>query len=83
MINWQVTAKTIYCDSVDDEVTVIVYKNGKTQCTGFQKYNQPNDITSIVIKKKSRHLKRPLKCEGDRCLRISEYKEKILAEEGK
>ena len=81
--DWQVTAKTIFCDSVDDEVTVMVYKNGSTRCTGSQKYNQPNDITLGMIKKKSKRVRKPIKCEGDRCLRISQYREKILAEEGK
>ena len=26
MVNWQVTATTIYCDAVDDEITLLVYK---------------------------------------------------------
>jgi hypothetical protein len=78
--DWQVTAKTIFCDSVDDEVTVMVYKNGSTRCTGSQKYNQPNDITLGMIKKKNRRRNKPIKCEGDRCLRISQYRENILAE---
>ena len=83
MTDWQITAKTIFCDSVDDEVTVMVFKNGSTRCTGSQKYNHPNDITLSIIRKKSRNLKKPIKCEGEQCLRISQYKEKILAEEPK
>jgi hypothetical protein len=83
MTNWQITAKTIFCESVDDEVTVIVYKNGSTRCTGSQKYNQPNDITLSMIRKKTRKLKRPVKCEGEKCLRLSQYRDKILTEETK
>jgi len=79
--NWQITAKTIFCDSVDDEVTVMVFKNGSTRCTGSQKYNQPNDITLGLIKKKTKRAKRPIKCEGDGCIRVSQYQEKIMAEE--
>jgi hypothetical protein len=78
---WQVTAKTIYCDAVDDEVTMLVYKDFSAHCTGYKKYNQPNDITRGLIKKKTRQLKRLLKCEGEQCPRVVSYKEKIQAEE--
>jgi hypothetical protein len=83
MTSWQITAKTILCEAVDDEVTVLVYKNGSIRCTGSRKYNQPSDVTMNVIKKKTRRLKRPVKCEGDPCSRVMEYKNKILAEETK
>lgn len=81
MPNWQITAKTILCEAVDDEVTVLVYKNGSTRCTGCQKYNQPNDVIRALVREKARKLKRPLKCEGEQCLRQSQYRDKILAEE--
>ncbi len=83
MTNRQITAKTIFCDAVDDEVTVLVYKDGSTRCTGFKKYNQPNSITLGLIRKKARQLKKPIKCEGEQCFRQSQYKNKILAEERK
>jgi hypothetical protein len=81
MAGWQITAKTIYCDAVDDEVTVIVSQNGSTRCTGCRKYNQPNDITLGIIREKARRLKRPIKCEGEPCSRVTQYKEQIMAEE--
>ena len=83
MTDWQITAKTIFCESVDDEVTVIIHKNGLTRCTGSQKYNQPNDITLAVVRQKTGRLKRPIKCEGEPCSRTSQYKNQILAEESK
>ncbi len=82
MVNWEITARTIYCDAVDDEVTVLIYKNGSVRCTGYQKYNRPDDITRDIIKQKSRRLKRTVKCEGEDCPRVVQYKEKIMAEEG-
>ena len=30
-------APTRYCDAVDDEVTILVYKDWSTRCTGYQK----------------------------------------------
>ena len=40
MPGWQITAKTIFCDAVDDEVTVMVYKDGSTRCTGYKKIEE-------------------------------------------
>lgn len=81
MTGWQITAKTIFCDAVDDEVTVLIYKDGSTRCTGHRKYDEPNDITLQTIKEKTRKLKRPVKCEGEGCPRVIQYREKILTEE--
>jgi hypothetical protein len=83
MPDWQITAKTIFCESVDDEVTWLVYRNGTTRCTGCRKYSQPNDITRKVIREKTRRLKRPITCEGENCPDISVYKDQILGEEAK
>ena len=83
MVGWQITAKTIYCDAVDDEVTLLIYKDKRANCTGYKKYNQPNAITVSTIKRKTKSLKRPVKCEGEDCSRLSRYKENILTEEAK
>jgi len=40
MVNWQVTEVTIYCDAVDDEVTIQVYKDGSVKCTGYEEKRQ-------------------------------------------
>lgn len=81
MRDWQITAKTIFCDAVDDEVTLMVYKNGTVRCTGSSKFGRPNDITWQIIKQKNQRLKRRIKCEGEPCFRLNEYCDKILNEE--
>jgi hypothetical protein len=81
MTSWQITAKTIFCNAVDDEVTILVYKNGTARCTGCQKYSKPNDFTRSVVKKKTRHFKSPIQCQGEQCARVTQYKEKTLAED--
>ena len=83
MVNWQVTATTICCDAVDDEVTLMVYKDGSTKCTGYEKYRQPNKETSKLLERKSKQLNRKLECEGQECYRVIQYKEKLFAEEAK
>jgi hypothetical protein len=82
MTNWQVTAKTIYCDAVDDEVTILIYKDLTARCTGCQKYERPDQITQGLIRQKSKNSKRPPRCEGEQCPRVTAYKQKIRAEEG-
>jgi hypothetical protein len=83
MTEWQTTAKTIYCDAVDDEVTILVFKDFAVHCTGYKKYSELNDVTLNIIKAKSSKLKHPVKCEGEGCPRVLGYKEKIRAEDSK
>ncbi len=82
MVDWQVTATTIYCDAVDDDVTIIVYKDWSTGCTGYKKYKEaPTRDTSKALAKKSKKLGRNLECEGPECSRVIAYKDKLKAEE--
>ena len=41
MVDWEVTATTIFCESVNDEVTIIVSGDGAAKCSGRQKYEKP------------------------------------------
>ena len=79
MANWQLTATTIYCDAVDDEVTILVYKDRSVQCTGYRKYGDSN----MLAKKQGKQLKRQAKCEGLECSRVIKYKDKLFVEETK
>jgi len=80
--NWQKTATTIYCDAVDDFVTMLVFKDWSTKCIGYSKYveNINKDI-SKELNKRGKQVGRELKCEGPECYRVIEYKDKLLAEE--
>jgi hypothetical protein len=79
--DWQVTATTIYCDAVDDEVTVLVYKDWSTRCTGYIKYRESAKAAANQLRKKAKRLGRPLECEGLECRRVTQYKEKLAREE--
>ena len=83
MVNWRITAKTIYCEAVDDEVTLLVYKDGSARCTGCKKYGEPGEEMVNLVKRKSKQLKRQPKCDGPDCYRIIEYRDKLFAEEAK
>jgi len=81
MVNWQVTATTIYCDVVDDEVTLLVYKDGSAKCIGYSKYGKHDRETLNLLRRKSKQLKRHLECEGPECYRVIQYRDKLFAEE--
>jgi hypothetical protein len=81
MTDWQVTAATIFCDAVADEVTVLVYRDFSVGCTGYQQYYQPSRETLKSLEKRGKKLTRPLKCEGLECYRVASYREKLRAEE--
>jgi hypothetical protein len=81
MVNWQVTATTIYCDAVDEDVTLMVYKDGSTKCVGYDRYQQRSKETRKLMEKKSGELNRKLECEGPECQRVIQYRDKLFAEE--
>jgi len=83
MVDWQVTATTIYCDAVDDEVTVIVDKDWSLKCTGYSQYGVPGRGKTAQLKKKGSQRKRELGCEGLECQRVVRYREKLIAEEAR
>ncbi len=81
-MEWQVTAKAIYCDAVDDDVVIMVYRDGNVRCTGYQKYIERGDKESgSVLKKKSQALNRELKCVGPLDIRVTSYRDTLLASE--
>ncbi|MCX8125588.1 MAG: hypothetical protein N3E40_00390 [Dehalococcoidia bacterium] len=81
MINWRITATTVYCDAVDDEVTLIVHKDGTARCTGLQKYTRQSRETVREIRNKSRKLGRQVACRGQTCTVAADYRDRLFAEE--
>ena len=79
MVDWEVTATTILCDDVDDEVTIIVNKDGTVTCTGSKKYLKPNKEKSKELKKKSRETGKPLSCKGDACSKVPRYRDELMS----
>lgn len=83
MADWQITATTIYCEDVDDEVTVIVQRDGTVRCVGFARYGKLDKDTARMMEQKSRQLQRRLECTGPECHRVTDYRDRLLAEEAK
>jgi len=82
MVDWKVTATTIYCDAVDANVTIMVYKDRSAKCAGYGKFGEgftkdrPN-----ILKKKRRRLDRKLRCEGPECSRVIMFRDEVFAKE--
>ena len=66
MGDWQITATTIYCNEVGDEVTVMVSGDWSVACTGFIRTSKVKGRTS---------------CEGLDCHQVTGYVAKLKAEE--
>jgi hypothetical protein len=82
MVDWQVTAKAIYCDAVEDDVVIMVFADGSAKCTGYSKYGVAgNPESRASLKKKSRTLKRELGCEGPQDRRITDYQQSVFEQE--
>jgi len=82
VIDWQVTAKTIYCDAVDDDVTIMVYKDWSTRCTGYKKYVESlNKETAKMLKRKAKRLGRNLRCEGPLDYRVADYRDILMIQD--
>jgi hypothetical protein len=78
-VNWQVTATTLYCQAIAEEVTVMVYKDGSIKCTGCNKY--ASAAGEQALSKRSRQLKRDLACAGPEGPATTAYRDKLYAEE--
>jgi hypothetical protein len=80
MVDWEVTATTIFCDAVDDEVTLIVSGTGTLKCSGRQKYENPGKDTKKLLIRKSKSGGKLLACKGEGCPTVKQYREKMLGE---
>ena len=80
MADWQVTANTIDCKAVAEEVTIIVNRDWSVKCSGCDKFANSRRA-QIKLVERSMNLRRSLECRGLQCSRITEYIEKLKSEE--
>jgi len=80
MVDWEVTATTIFCETVNDEVTLIIKPGGPVICTGRQKYENAGKEAGKVLKQKSKVSGKQLKCIGENCAELKQYRSKMLGE---
>ena len=80
MANWMITATTIYCEAVDDEVTLVVYRDGTSRCTGRKKSGKPDKEAAKLAKTRSKPPGKQTGCAEPECHRLIQYRDKSLAE---
>jgi len=80
-VDWQVTATTIYCDAVDEEVTIQVFKDWSAVCSGHRRYREPSPDAAKELERRSKRLGRKAHCEGIDCRRVTGYRQKLQEEE--
>jgi hypothetical protein len=82
LIDWQVTATTVYCDAVDSDVTLMVYKDGSFRCAEMRKYGDAATKDNLsALKKRAAKAGRTLACEGENCPRQTAYRDRVFAGE--
>ena len=80
MVDWQITAATLYCPFVADEATIIVNSDWTVRCTGYDKYAHGRRA-SVELVKRSIEKQQTLECQGLDCQTIASYKQKLKNEE--
>jgi hypothetical protein len=77
MTDWEITATTVYCDAVGDEVTLIIHRDGTSRCTGRQKYTGKGKEATGNGKKGPRGEKHAV-CRGADCPRVTQYRDSLI-----
>lgn len=75
MVDWQITATTINCDAIDDEATLMVFKDGSVKCAAYPRYCPPDKRTAAALAKRAEKSGRHLECEGPLCSRMTRYRD--------
>jgi hypothetical protein len=83
MVDWEITATTIYCEDVDDEVTLLISADGTVKCTGRERYTSKDKDVIKAVKKKSKLTGKRPQCRPGECRKITEQVKKHLGGESK
>ena len=77
--SWQITATTIHCDYVEDDVTIMVDKDWTTRCAWYRRYKQR---TLEDGKKFDKTIKvKTARCLGPECPLVIKYRDKLIQDE--
>jgi hypothetical protein len=74
--DWEITATTVYCDAVGDEVTLIVHRDGTSRCTWYEKYVGKDKESAGAVK--SLQGEKRTGCLGTGCPRITQYRDSLI-----
>lgn len=78
--NWEKTAISLRCDSIDDFVTVMVNREWIAKCAWYLRYKLK--ATKENKQKIDKTIKGRIdKCEGHDCPVVTKYRDKLIEEE--
>jgi hypothetical protein len=77
-VDWELTATTIYCADVADEVTIIVNNDGTVKCTGSQEYASPSKEALQELKARGKKLGKKLACKDPACSTLEKYRDELM-----
>lgn len=80
MTDWQITLVTIFCEAVQDEVTISVRNDWSFKCTGYPKSSK-TDGAGASANSTTGKASQQQRCEVLECSRVIQYREKLRAEE--
>ena len=75
--NWQVTATTVYCDRVDDNVTIMINGDWTYRCAWYQRYKQAAEGGKAGGGQMRDRIQ---KCDGPDCPCVTGYRDKLIKE---
>ena len=78
--NWQTTIITIWCDHVNNFVTIVVDADWASKCTWYLRYKQSIGIDRTL--KGGNEVKLKIQeCVGPECHMLIDYRDKLIKEE--
>ena len=82
MADWRLTVTTIYCDAVDDDVSLVITCYGTAKCTAYKKYagDTARDAKQL-LEIRGKRLGRELRCVGPLDFRVTRYRDEIMAQD--
>jgi hypothetical protein len=76
---WEITAKKLRCEPIDDYVTLTMNREWLAKCMWFLKYKAPTAQNAPGIRNTVQE--KIKKCTGPDCPVVAEYRDKLMAEE--
>jgi len=77
--DWQVTATTIHCDLVDDNVTIMINGDWTHRCAWYQRNKSPAGDAGRKGLDTGRR-ERIQRCTGPDCMYVIGYRDKLMSE---
>jgi hypothetical protein len=59
---WKITATTLYCEDIGEDVTIMLYKDGTVKCTGANNTGNAGQAKAARLRDRSKEHGREMAC---------------------